>query len=73
MKTVGQIIKEKRQERGWTLKQLGMEIGRDFSTVAAWERDDATPPIFILWDLADIFNCSLDEMCGRDFKGGKDQ
>lgn len=66
MKTIGQIIREKRKERGWTLEKLAEEIGRTFSTVAAWERDEITPSLFIVWDLADIFNCSLDELCGRD-------
>ena len=73
MKTVGQIIRQKRKERGWTLEQLAAEIGRTFSTVAAWERDEMTPSLFIVWDLADIFNCSLDELCGRNFKGDKNQ
>lgn len=66
MKTIGQIIREKRKERGWTLELLAGKIGRNFSTLAAWERDEQTPSIFMLWDLADIFNCSLDELCGRN-------
>jgi transcriptional regulator with XRE-family HTH domain len=69
VKTIGQIIREKRKARGWTLEQLAAEIGRTFSTVAAWERDEITPTLFIVWDLADIFNCSLDEICGRNFEG----
>lgn len=71
MKTIGQIIREKRKERGWTLEYLAEKIGVDFSTLASWERNEHTPHLFIVCDLADIFNCSLDELCGRDpTKGG---
>ena len=66
MKTIGEIIREKRKERGWTLEKLAKKLGVAFSTVATWERDEFMPNIFILCDLADMFECTLDELCGRE-------
>ena len=65
MKTIGEIIREKRKERGWTLEELAEKISMDFSSVGAYELNKRTPPLFIMCDLADIFECSLDELCGR--------
>ena len=65
MKTIGEIIREKRKERGWTLEYLARKIGYSFGMVSAWERNRHTPHLFTVCDLADIFECSLDELCGR--------
>lgn len=68
MKTIGQIIKEKRKERGWTLRVLADKLGVGFSLISAWERGKNIPTLFTACDLADIFECTLDELCGREVK-----
>lgn len=68
MKTVGKIIKEKRRERGWTQDQLAKKVGVSKSIIGYYERDMTTPTIFVMCDIADLFECTLDELCGRKFK-----
>lgn len=66
MKTIGQIIKEKREAMGWSQKTLAETIGVTGAGVSAWELDKVTPNILTACDLADAFDCTLDELCGRE-------
>jgi ribosome-binding protein aMBF1 (putative translation factor) len=67
-KTVGQILWEKRKARGWTQKKLASKIDSCQGTVASWERGDAYPNALFLTSLADVFECTIDELCGREVK-----
>ena len=68
-KTMGEIIREKRKARGWSLEKLADKVGITFQTLSRWERNEQTPrDFFAVCDLADIFECSLDELCGRTSK-----
>lgn len=69
MKTVGQIIKEKRLAKGWSTYRLGKEIGTTHVTILSWETTRTFPNALYLMDLADVFGCTIDELCGRNFKG----
>lgn len=64
-KTIGQIIKEKREEKGWTQQYLANKIGVTRDMLAHWEVNRNNPRVDNLINLADIFNCSLDDMVGR--------
>ena len=64
-KTIGEIIRRKRKERGWGQKHLAKILGTQLSTVSHWERDVKTPHLLNVCDLADLFECSIDELCGR--------
>ena len=66
--SLGEIIKEKRKERGWTQERLAKKIGVAAGTISWWENDGATPSIYAMWDMADVFGCSIDELCGRKEK-----
>ncbi len=66
MKTIGEIIKEKRLAKGWTTYRLGKEIGVNHATILGWEKMRSFPNALYLVDLADVFECTLDELCGRD-------
>lgn len=65
---LGERIKEKRLERGWTQSQLGKKIGVRAGTISWWEHNGASPNIYAVWDLADVFGCTIDELCGRKEK-----
>lgn len=65
MKTFGQILREKRNERGWTLVQLAEKVGVIRNTITNWEHGYNLPNIYTCIDLADIFDCTLDELVGR--------
>ena len=67
MKTMGEIIREKRKARGWSLEYLAKKLGTTIHTLSCWERNLTTPKNFyVVCDLADIFECSLDELVGRN-------
>ena len=73
MKTVGQIIREKRRERCWTQKKLATKIGVTAAAIGYWENDIASPNIYAVWDMADVFGCTIDELCGRKEKNGNER
>lgn len=64
-KSIGKIIKEKREQKGLTQQLLADKIGVTRDMLAHWERDRNNPRVDNLINLADLFNCSLDEMVGR--------
>lgn len=65
MKTFGQILKQKREIRGWSQREVSRRIGMHPNNLCNYERDISAPNMFILVDLADLFECSLDELVGR--------
>jgi transcriptional regulator with XRE-family HTH domain len=69
MKTIGQIIYEKRKAKKLTKKALAEKIGVCYSTIHAWENGIFYPNALYLLDLADVFECTIDEICGRNQKG----
>lgn len=67
-KTVGQILFEKRKSRGWSRDKLAEKIDSYQCTIASWEKGDTYPNALYLSSLADVFNCTIDELCGREVK-----
>ena len=58
-------IKELRQNKGLTQKELAEKISATNKSIWAYENDFATPPLDVLLRLADFFNCSIDYIAGR--------
>lgn len=70
-KTVGQIIYEKRKAFNLTQKKLAKKIDSCQATVASWEHGDSYPNAIFLDSMANLFGCTIDELCGRvPNKGG---
>jgi transcriptional regulator with XRE-family HTH domain len=65
MKTIGKIIKSKRIEKGLSVQKVAKKLKTHRQNVYNWEEDVCYPHIFTFCDMADIFECSLDELCGR--------
>lgn len=63
--TLGENIKKHRLERGWSLRKLAKRLGMTPQSIGKWERNEISPSVYAMWDLADIFGCSIDELCGR--------
>ncbi|MBQ3234983.1 MAG: helix-turn-helix transcriptional regulator [Clostridia bacterium] len=59
-------IKELRVENNLTQKELADKIGVTNKSIWAYETGYAIPPIETLIKLADVFNCSLDYLVGRE-------
>lgn len=55
-----------RQQRNMTQEQLAMLLGVSRQSVAKWESGQSTPEVDKLMRLAELFNCSLDELVSGD-------
>ena len=68
-KTIGQRIKELREERGLTQAELAKLLGCAQNTVAEWEnRKDRLPGGKLLGDIAKIFGISFDYLLNPALK-----
>lgn len=66
--TVGGKIYSLRVAKGMTQEQLAAILCVSPTAVSKWERNLANPSIEMLWELADYFECSIDELVGREEK-----
>ena len=60
-----EIIKELRNQRGFTQEGLAQEMNVSKSTVAMWETGDRFPGKELYEQLADFFNVDIDYLYGR--------
>ena len=58
-------LKELREERHLTQKELSQKLNVSQTTVAKWEAGDREPCFDMLVKLADFFECSADYFLGR--------
>ncbi|PED72726.1 helix-turn-helix domain-containing protein [Bacillus pseudomycoides] len=71
MSIFGARVKTLRLEAGWSMKQLGEEIGQitgtSFAqtTVSNWENKGAEPPYSVLIVIANLFGVSTDYLVGN--------
>lgn len=70
MKTLNDIVAEqirtRREAMGLTRTQLGQRFGdKTGKNVGFWEKGRSLPSAYSLCDLADVFECSVDELLGR--------
>jgi transcriptional regulator with XRE-family HTH domain len=65
MTNFGQILKKKRLEKGLSLKELANKVGVHYMTVWRYEQSIIFPSLWMIWDFADFFGCTIDELCGR--------
>ncbi len=66
--TIGGKIYSLRAAKGMTQEQLAAILCVSPTAVSKWERNLAYPGIEMLWALADYFECSIDELVGREEK-----
>ena len=65
MKTLQENIKSARLAKGFTLNEMAQAIGISPSMLCQVEKGVRMPSISILFSMAEILNCSLDELAGR--------
>ena len=63
--TMGEKIKQLRNEKGLSQEKLAEELNVSRSAVAKWETDGGIPEIDNLIQLATVFDISLDELLGN--------
>jgi transcriptional regulator with XRE-family HTH domain len=59
-------LKQLMKESEVTQVQLSNDINISQSAISAWLSNKKEPSIASLWLLADYFNCSVDELIGRE-------
>ena len=62
MKTFGQILREKRKEKGWRQVKLADKLNVAVQTITNWERGLSIPNIYMAADIAQILGCTIDEL-----------
>lgn len=56
------LLKQAREERGWSQKDVAEKVGTDSKTVSRWERGVAYPSPYFRQKLAELFKISLREL-----------
>lgn len=65
MQTIlGKRLKELREEKGLTQKQLADELKLNSVTYLRYEKEQREPPLAVLADMAKFFNVSTDYLLG---------
>lgn len=59
-------IRELRENLSLTQKELGSKLGIDGHNIGDWEREKCEPSSEMLIKLADIFECTVDYLIGRE-------
>lgn len=65
---IGGKIYSLRVAKGLTQEQLAVILCVSPAAISKWERNLSNPSIEMLWALADYFECSMDELVGREEK-----
>jgi ribosome-binding protein aMBF1 (putative translation factor) len=63
-KTIGQIIQDMRKANGWTIQELSEMIDTHRNTLSSWEEGRSLPNPLFLVSMAEVFECTIDEICG---------
>lgn len=58
-------ITELRKDKNLSQRQLAKQLNTSQANLSRWEKGKILPSILECWRLADFFNVSIDELCGR--------
>ena len=61
---LGERLKELREERGLTQRQLAERLGINSVTYLHYEKDQREPPLALLTDFAKFYGVSVDYLLG---------
>lgn len=59
-------IKELREERGLSQRELANKTGIKQANISRWEAGLVVPNIIDIWTLAEFFDCSIDYLVGKE-------
>lgn len=69
---IGKLIAEVRKDRGLTQDDVARRLGITSQSVSKWERGVNSPDVFLLLDLCEILEISVDELLNGERKTLKD-
>lgn len=58
-------VKKIRKSKGWSQSELANKLGVSRTTVTMWESGGKAPRSGTVVRLADVLNCTIDELFGR--------
>ncbi|MDE7215002.1 MAG: helix-turn-helix domain-containing protein [Clostridia bacterium] len=61
---MGKRLKELREERGYTQKQIAEELGLNSVTYLHYEKEQREPPLALLADIAQFYGVTVDYLLG---------
>lgn len=61
-------LKELRKRKGMTQEELASAIGATKRRIGAWERGENDIPMDFAVSIADVLDCTVDEIAGRNSK-----
>ena len=61
---LGQRLKELREEKGYTQKQLAEKLGINSVTYLHYEKEQREPPLALLADISRFYGVSVDYLLG---------
>jgi len=64
--TFGNRFARLRKEKGLTQEEIGKRLNISGQGISKWENDLSTPDISMLKDISEIFEISIDELCGNN-------
>ena len=66
--TIGQSIRQHRKKAKLTIKELSEKAGYSCNHIQRVEKDEQTPRITTIIDVADVLGVSIDELVGHEVK-----
>lgn len=70
---VPEMIQQERLRLGLTIEEVAGVLGVEAATVAAWEQGEAEPAVSQLRGLAQLFECSPEQILARYSWGHRDR
>lgn len=68
-KVFGTHIKQLRQDRGWSQRDLAAKMGNDYQNISSLERGEYTPTLHAIYRLSLVFEITVVELlAGIEFK-----
>jgi transcriptional regulator with XRE-family HTH domain len=59
---LGCRIQDARQAAGLSREQVAVDVGKSWATIRAYELGTATPPVYVLVDIAQLVGRSIDDL-----------
>ena len=63
---IGEYILNYRKQHGLTQSEFGDLLGVSAQAISKWEREICYPDIFLLPDISDLIDISIDELMGKE-------
>ena len=63
---IGEVIKDLREEKEFSMKQLAEKLEVDIKSIWNWEHGIKEPKAYNIVKLADLFGVSTDYLLGRE-------